>query len=154
MKLLKTVLFVVALASTFAVQAQERTLKFATQNPKGHPLVTGMERFAEIVAAKSGGKIKVNLFPGGVLGSDQANVSAAERHASACSVERVRLDQFESAGASGVTSTRAVPVPVDHTVVRATPNCSMTQALVSRCRVANSVVKRDGLVAKANGSSN
>jgi tripartite ATP-independent transporter DctP family solute receptor len=78
MKLLKTVLFVVALASTFAVQAQERTLKFATQNPKGHPLVTGMERFAEIVAARSGGKIKVNLFPGGVLGSDQANVSALQ----------------------------------------------------------------------------
>jgi tripartite ATP-independent transporter DctP family solute receptor len=59
-------------------QAQERTIKFATQNPKGHPLVTGMEKFAEIVAAKSGGKIKVNLFPGGVLGGDAANVSALQ----------------------------------------------------------------------------
>jgi tripartite ATP-independent transporter DctP family solute receptor len=58
------------------VQAQE--FKFATQNPKGHPLVTGMEKFAEIVAAKSGGNMKVNLFPGGVLGSDQANVSAVQ----------------------------------------------------------------------------
>ena len=58
------------------VQAQE--FKFATQNPKGHPLVTGMERFAEVAAARSGGKIKVNLFPGGVLGSDQANVSALQ----------------------------------------------------------------------------
>ena len=37
-----------------------------------------MEKFAEIVAAKSGGKIKVNLFPGGTLGSDQANVSAMQ----------------------------------------------------------------------------
>jgi tripartite ATP-independent transporter DctP family solute receptor len=37
-----------------------------------------MEKFAEIVAAKSGGKIKVNLFPGGTLGSDQANVSALQ----------------------------------------------------------------------------
>jgi len=37
-----------------------------------------MEKFAEIVAAKSGGKIKVNLFPGGTLGSDQANVSAIQ----------------------------------------------------------------------------
>ena len=59
-------------------QIQERTIKFATQNPKGHPLVTGMEKFAEIVAAKTGGKIKVNLFPGGVLGSDAANVSALQ----------------------------------------------------------------------------
>jgi TRAP-type transport system periplasmic protein len=37
-----------------------------------------MEKFAEIVAAKSGGKIKVNIFPGGTLGSDQANVSALQ----------------------------------------------------------------------------
>jgi tripartite ATP-independent transporter DctP family solute receptor len=65
-----------ALAVCGALQAQE--LKFATQNPKGHPLVMGMERFAELVAAKSGGRIKVNLFPGGVLGSDQANVSALQ----------------------------------------------------------------------------
>lgn len=58
--------------------AQAQEFKFATQNPKGHPLVTGMERFAELVAKASGGKMKVNLFPGGVLGSDQANVSALQ----------------------------------------------------------------------------
>lgn len=61
-----------------SAQVRERTIKFATQNPKGHPLVTGMEKFAETVTAKSGGKIKVNLFPGGVLGSDAANVSALQ----------------------------------------------------------------------------
>jgi tripartite ATP-independent transporter DctP family solute receptor len=60
------------------VHAQAQEFKFATQNPKGHPLVMGMEKFAEIVAAKSGGKMKVALFPGGVLGSDQANVSALQ----------------------------------------------------------------------------
>jgi tripartite ATP-independent transporter DctP family solute receptor len=38
----------------------------------------GMEKFKEVVEAKSGGKIKVNLFPGGTLGSDQANVSALQ----------------------------------------------------------------------------
>jgi TRAP-type transport system periplasmic protein len=37
-----------------------------------------MEKFAEIVQAKSGGKLKVNVFPGGALGSDQANVSALQ----------------------------------------------------------------------------
>jgi tripartite ATP-independent transporter DctP family solute receptor len=66
----------VALLAWLPAQAQE--LKFATQNPKGHPVVTGMERFAEIVTARSGGKIKINLFPGGVLGGDQANVSALQ----------------------------------------------------------------------------
>jgi len=57
---------------------QEHTIKFATQNPKGHPVVRGMEKFAEIVAAKSKGKIKVNLFPGGILGGDAPNVSALQ----------------------------------------------------------------------------
>ncbi len=77
----KRSLFIALLCSAafFAVgAAQAQELKFATQNPKGHPLVTGMEKFAELVAAKSGGKMKVDLFPGGVLGSDQANVSALQ----------------------------------------------------------------------------
>ena len=72
----KVLACIMALGVCAAAQAQE--LKFATQNPKGHPIVIGMEKFAELVAAKSGGKMKVNLFPGGVLGSDQANVSALQ----------------------------------------------------------------------------
>lgn len=75
---IKTVLASVALTVAGMAAAQDKTIKFATQNPKGHPIVMGMEKFAEIVAAKSGGKIKVNLFPGGTLGSDQANVSALQ----------------------------------------------------------------------------
>ncbi|WP_137894898.1 TRAP transporter substrate-binding protein [Ramlibacter sp. 2FC] len=74
----KTLVAAVALAAFGVAQAQDKTIKFATQNPKGHPIVMGMEKFKEIVEAKSGGKIKVNLFPGGTLGSDQANVSALQ----------------------------------------------------------------------------
>ena len=70
---------IASLAFVFACAgAQAQEFKFATQNPKGHPIVLGMEKFAELVAAKSGGKLKVNLFPGGVLGSDQANVSGLQ----------------------------------------------------------------------------
>jgi len=78
---LKTIAAAVALAAFGVVCAQdikEHTIKFTTQNPKGHPIVMGMEKFAEIVAAKSGGKIKVNLFPGGVLGGDAPLVSALQ----------------------------------------------------------------------------
>jgi TRAP-type transport system periplasmic protein len=70
-----------AIAAVGAAGAQdinERTLKLGLQNPKGHPVVSGAEKFAEIVAAKSGGRIKVNLFPGGVLGSDAATVLAVQ----------------------------------------------------------------------------
>lgn len=78
---LKTLIATVALAAFGSVAAQdikERQFKLGLQNPKGHPLVTGAEKFAEIVAAKSGGKLKVNLFPGGVLGGDAATVSALQ----------------------------------------------------------------------------
>jgi tripartite ATP-independent transporter DctP family solute receptor len=75
---LKTMVAAVALAAFGIACAQERTFKFATQNPEGHPLVMGMHKFADLVAAKSGGKMKVNLFPGGVLGGDAATVSALQ----------------------------------------------------------------------------
>ena len=61
-----------------AAQAQGKTIKFANLNAKGHPVVMGMEKFAELVEKKSGGKLKVNVFPGGALGSDQANVSSLQ----------------------------------------------------------------------------
>jgi len=75
---IKTLIASVALAAAGVSMAQDKTIKFATQNPKGHPIVLGMEKFKEVVESKSGGKIKVNLFPGGTLGSDQANVSALQ----------------------------------------------------------------------------
>ncbi len=56
----------------------ERTIKFAAQNSKGHPQVTGMERFAEIVKEKSGGKIEIKLFPGGTLGGDVQTLASVQ----------------------------------------------------------------------------
>ena len=69
---------VLTFGAASAADIREHTIKFATQNPKGHPLVMGMEKFADIVGTKSGGKIKVNMFPGGVLGGDAPNVSALQ----------------------------------------------------------------------------
>jgi tripartite ATP-independent transporter DctP family solute receptor len=76
--LIKTVLAAVALAAMGVACAQDKTIKFANQNAVGRPIVQGMEKFKEIVEKQSGGKIKVNVFPGGALGSDQANVSAIQ----------------------------------------------------------------------------
>ena len=66
------------LATAQAQDIKERSFKFALQNPKGHPLEQGAAKFSELVAAKSGGKLKVNVFPGGALGGDAANVSALQ----------------------------------------------------------------------------
>ncbi|RUM18234.1 TRAP transporter substrate-binding protein [Rhizobium phaseoli] len=59
-------------------EIREHSLKFAAANNKGHPQVMGMEKFAELVKEKSGGKIEVKLFPGGVLGGDVQTVSALQ----------------------------------------------------------------------------
>ena len=75
---IKTLMVMVALAAAGVVSAQDKTIKFANQNAAGHPIVLGMEKFKEIVEKNSAGKIKVNVFPGGALGSDQANVSAIQ----------------------------------------------------------------------------
>ncbi|BDT73362.1 hypothetical protein os4_29110 [Comamonadaceae bacterium OS-4] len=76
---IKSVLATVALAACGLASAQdikERTIKFGLNSPEGHPAVAGMRKFASAVEAKSGGKIKVQLFLNGALGSDQATLSA------------------------------------------------------------------------------
>ncbi|MDT7838384.1 TRAP transporter substrate-binding protein [Aquabacterium sp. OR-4] len=79
--MLKTLLALAAVATLGTAAAQEvkeRSFKFALQNPKGHPLELGANKFAELMVAKSGGKFKVNVFAGGALGGDAQNVSALQ----------------------------------------------------------------------------
>lgn len=66
-----------AILATAAV-AQEKTLRIATQTPRGHPIVLGLERFAELVEARSRGRIKVLVFPGATLGSDETSIAALQ----------------------------------------------------------------------------
>ncbi|UEM07755.1 TRAP transporter substrate-binding protein (plasmid) [Skermanella rosea] len=66
------------LAQPAAAEINSHTLKFAAQNQKGHPQVQGMEKFAELVEEKSGGKMKIRLFPGGTLGGDVQTLSALQ----------------------------------------------------------------------------
>lgn len=81
---MKTVLAAVAVAAVgvpFLAAAQdikERTLKFGVAGPENHPAVAGMKKFAESVAAKSGGKIKVQLFYNSSLGTDQAVTTSVQ----------------------------------------------------------------------------
>ncbi|WP_256856471.1 TRAP transporter substrate-binding protein [Variovorax sp. KK3] len=67
-----------ALAGGAVAQVKERTLKFAFQNQTGHPQAQGAQKFADLVAEKSGKKITVKLFPGGTLGGDLQTVSALQ----------------------------------------------------------------------------
>ena len=65
-------------AGAASAQVREQTLRWTTQNPADHPISQGGQKFAELVAQKSGGKMQVKLFPGGVLGGDVQVLSAVQ----------------------------------------------------------------------------
>jgi tripartite ATP-independent transporter DctP family solute receptor len=73
---LKSLLALAAVAAFGTAAAQERTLKMNLNGPETHPAAAGMKKFADTVAAKTNGRIKISLFYNGALGSDQAVVSA------------------------------------------------------------------------------
>jgi tripartite ATP-independent transporter DctP family solute receptor len=61
-----------------AQDIQERTIKFGHLNNVDHPTSLGVKKFAEIVAAKSGGKIKVQEFASSQLGNELQQQSALQ----------------------------------------------------------------------------
>lgn len=61
-----------------APDAQERTIKFGHLNNPDHPVSLGVKKFAELLAAKSGGKLKVNEFPSNQLGNELQQQSALQ----------------------------------------------------------------------------
>ena len=67
-----------ASTSASAQDIQERTIKFGHLNNADHPTSLGVKKFAEIVAAKSGGKIKVQEFAASQLGNELQQQSALQ----------------------------------------------------------------------------
>ena len=65
-----------AATAAWAQDIQERTIKVGHLNNTDHPTSLGVKKFAELVAAKSGGKIKVSEFPGSQLGNELQQQSA------------------------------------------------------------------------------
>ncbi len=61
-----------------AQDIQERVIKFGHLNNADHPVSMGVKRFAELVAAKSGGKLKVQEFPASTLGNELQQQSALQ----------------------------------------------------------------------------
>lgn len=77
--LAKTLTLCAAAALAPAALAQdihERTIKIGHLNNPDHPTSLGVKKFAELVAAKSGGRIKVAEYPGSQLGNELQQQSA------------------------------------------------------------------------------
>ena len=61
--------------SAFA-QFTERTIKYTNGVNEDHPVGVGVRKMQEVLAAKTGGKIKINAFWGGSAGGDLAAAQA------------------------------------------------------------------------------
>lgn len=59
-----------------AQDIQERTIRWGHLNNTDHPVSFGVQKFAEVLAAKSGGKLKVREFPASQLGNELQQQSA------------------------------------------------------------------------------
>ena len=86
---LKT-LALTALLSVCSVAAHAVELKLATLAPQGTTLYKGLESAAKEISAKTGGKVKLNIFAGGVQG-DEKDV-----------VRKMRYGQLDGAALTGV----------------------------------------------------
>ena len=70
--------FLVASTGAAAQDIQQRTIRFGHLVQPGHPLALGVQKFAEIAAAKSGGKLQVKEFGASALGSEAQQMSALQ----------------------------------------------------------------------------
>ncbi len=67
-----------AASATLAQDIQDRVIKFGHLNNADHPVSLGVKRFAELLATKSGGKLKVQEFPASQLGNELQQQSALQ----------------------------------------------------------------------------
>ncbi len=67
-----------AATPAMAQETPERVIKFGHLNNADHPVSFGVKRFGELLAAKSGGKMKVQEFPASTLGNEMQQQSALQ----------------------------------------------------------------------------
>lgn len=75
---LAAALLALSSAPALAQDIQDRTIKFGHLNNADHPVSFGVKRFSELLAAKSGGKMKVQEFPASTLGNELQQQSALQ----------------------------------------------------------------------------
>lgn len=57
---------------------KERTIRVSHVVPKDHPFQVGVEKFAELLAQKTGGRMKMRGYPDGQLGAELQSISSAQ----------------------------------------------------------------------------
>jgi tripartite ATP-independent transporter DctP family solute receptor len=67
-----------ALCSTLGAQAQNMVLKATDTHPAGYPTVVAVESMGKKLEAATNGRIKMQMFPGAVLGQEKEAVEQAQ----------------------------------------------------------------------------
>ena len=77
MKIRRT-LIALALAATLPLAAQAQTLKASDTHPAGYPTVVAVEMMGKKLETATNGRIKVQMFPGAVLGQEKEVVEQVQ----------------------------------------------------------------------------
>ena len=77
MKIRRT-LIALALAAVLPVAAQAQTLKASDTHPAGYPTVVAVEMMGKKLDAATNGRIKIQMFPGAVLGQEKEVVEQTQ----------------------------------------------------------------------------
>ncbi len=72
------VLPLAATAQQASADFKERTIRVSHVVPKDHPFQVGIDKFGEILAQKTGGRMKMRGYPDGQLGAELQSISAAQ----------------------------------------------------------------------------
>ena len=64
--------------ASHAADIKERNMKIAVTQQADNPYVMGAQKVADLIGQKSGGKMKVKVYPGGALGGDAAVISSLQ----------------------------------------------------------------------------
>ena len=76
--LLAAAVAVVALSASFTVSAQNIVLKSSDTHPAGYPTVVAVENMGKKLETATNGRIKLQVFPGAVLGEEKAVVEQVQ----------------------------------------------------------------------------
>ncbi len=75
---IRRTLIALALAATLPLAAQAQTLKASDTHPAGYPTVVAVEMMGKKLEAATNGRIKIQMFPGAVLGQEKEVVEQTQ----------------------------------------------------------------------------
>ncbi len=102
MKKAMLLLAVAAIALSGAARAGQ-TLRYAELNPDGHIMDLCGDKFAELVAEKSGGRIKIEVFPAGQLGDEKTMYQTIQMGGGAIDICRGNTNSLGDFGIKKIT---------------------------------------------------